>query len=104
MQLRQNDLNRMVEISVEKALMDRQAADSSLAAAKEGLAAATEARTLYETNFRQGSGALSDILSAEENQRFAELALVAAQLERTRAAANLALVRGQNLIALSEEP
>lgn len=104
MQLRQNDLNRMVEISVEKALLDRQAADSSLAAAKEGLAAATEARTLYETNFREGSGALSDVLSAEENQRFAELALVAAQLERTRTAANLALVRGQNLIALSEEP
>jgi len=104
MQLRQNDLHRMVEIAVEKALLERQAADSSLAAAKEGLAAASEARALYESSFRQGSGALSDILSAEENQRLAELGLVAAQLERTRTAAQLALVRGQNLIALPEEP
>ena len=104
MQLRQNDLHRMIEIAVEKALLERQAADSSLAAAKEGLAAASEARDLYESSFRQGSGALSDVLSAEENQRLAELGIVAAQLERTRTAAQLALVRGQNLIALPEEP
>lgn len=104
LQLKRNDLLRMVEIEVEKALLDRQAADSSLAAAREGFAAAVEARTLYETSFREGSGALSDVLSAEENQRMAELAIAAAQLERTRAAAQLALVRGQNLIALPEEP
>jgi outer membrane protein TolC len=104
MQLKQSDLNRLVEIDVDKAVLDRMAADSSLAAAREGVAAATEARSLYESSFRQGSGALSDVLAAEDNQRLAELALVAAQLERTRAAAQIALVRGQNLIALSEEP
>ena len=47
---------------------------------------------------------LPDILSAEENQRLAEFGLVSAQLERTRAAAMIALVRGQDLINLPEEP
>jgi len=104
LQIRQNDLVRLVEVDVDKALLDRQAADSSLAAAKEGLAAVAEARALYETSFRQGDGPLSDVLTAEENQRVAELGYAAAQLEITRSAAQLALVRGQDLIALPEEP
>jgi outer membrane protein TolC len=104
LQIRQNDLTRMVEVEVDQALLDRQAADSALAAATEALEGAVEARKLYGNSFRQGSGALSDILSAEENQRFAEFGLVSAQLERTRAAAMIALVRGQDLINLPEEP
>lgn len=104
LQIRQNDLIRMVEVEVDQALLDRQAADSALAAATEALEGATEARKLYGNSFRQGSGALSDVLSAEENQRFAEFGLVSAQLERTRAAAMIALVRGQDLINLPEEP
>lgn len=104
MQIRQNDLTRMVEVEVDQALLDRQAADSALAAATEALEGAVEARKLYGNSFRQGSGALSDILSAEENLRLSEFGLVSAQLERTRAAAMIALVRGQDLINLPEEP
>lgn len=104
MQIRQNDLTRMVEVEVDQALLDRQAADSALAAATEALEGATEARKLYGNSFRQGSGALSDVLSAEENLRLSEFGLVSAQLERTRAAAMIALVRGQDLINLPEEP
>lgn len=104
LQIRQNDLNRMIEVEVDQALLDRQAADSALAAAAEAFEGAVEARKLYGNSFRQGSGALSDILSAEENQRMAEFGLVSAQLERTRAAAMIALVRGQDLINLPEEP
>lgn len=104
LEIRRNDLNRMVEIEVDQALMDRQAADSTVEAAREGLAAAIEARGLSEIDFRQGSGTLADLLTAEEVQRQAEFGLAAAQLERTRAAATLALVRGQDLIALPEEP
>ncbi len=104
LQIRRNDLSRLVEIEIDQALMDRQAADSTVEAAREGLAAALEARSLSETDFRQGSGSLADLLSAEEVLRQAEFGLAAAHLERTRAAATLALVRGQDLIALSEEP
>lgn len=104
LQIRQNDLVRMVEVEVDQALLDRQAADSALAAATEALEGAAEARKLYGNSFRQGSGALSDILSAEENLRLSEFGLVSAQLERTRAAAMIALVRGQDLINLPEEP
>ncbi|MCB9497316.1 MAG: TolC family protein [Fibrobacteria bacterium] len=104
LEIRREDLRRMVEVEVDKVLMDREAADSALASALQSIAAAAEARTLADVDFRQGSGALSDLLAAEENLRMAELALVAARLERTRSAAALALVRGQDLIALSEEP
>ena len=104
LQIRQNDLHRMVEVEVDQALLDRQAADSALTAATEALEGATEARKLYGNSFRQGSGALSDVLSAEENLRLSEFGLVSAQLERTRAAAMIALVRGQDLINLPEEP
>lgn len=104
MEVREGDLNRMIEIEVDNALQDRVAADSSLAAAREGVAAATEANEWFSRNFQSGSGTLSDLLQSEENQRLAELGLLAARLERTKAAAKLAAVQGQDLVSLPEVP
>ncbi len=104
MQVRENDLRRLIEIEVDRAISDRIAADSSLAAAREGVAAATEARDWFSRNFANGSGQLSDLLQAEENQRLAELGLLAARLERTKTAARISLVQGQDLISISEAP
>lgn len=104
MDVRENDLERMIEIEVDNALLDRISADSSLAAAREGVAAATEAREWFERNFASGDGQLSDLLQAEENQRLAELGLLIARLERTKAAAKLAAVQGYDLITLPEVP
>lgn len=104
LQVREGDMRRMLEIEVDRAVSDRVAADSSLAAAREGVAAATEARDWFSRNFASGSGQLSDLLQAEENQRMAELGLLAARLERTKAAARLSLVQGQDLISISEVP
>ena len=104
MEVREGDLRRMIEIDVDNALQSRIVADSSLSAAREGLAAAAEARDLLTRNFQSGSGTFSDVLQAEENQRQAELGLLSARLERTRAAAKLAAVQGHDLISLPEVP
>jgi len=104
MEVRENDMVRMIEIEVDNALKDRVAADSSLSAAREGVAAATEANEWFSRNFQSGSGTLSDLLQSEENQRLAELGLLAARLERTKAAASLAAVQGQDLVTLPEVP
>jgi len=104
MQVREGDLRRMIEMEVDRAVTDRMSADSSLTAAREGVAAASEARDWFARNFANGSGQLSDLLQAEENQRLAELGLLAARLERTKTAARLSLVQGQDLISLSEVP
>lgn len=104
LEVRESDLNRFIEIDVDNALKNRVAADSALAAASEGVAAASEARDWFSRNFQSGSGSLSDLLQAEENQRLAELGLLAARLDRTKAAAKLAAVQGQDLISLPEVP
>lgn len=104
MEVRDGDLQRLIEIDVDNAIKDRMAADSSYAAAREGVAAAAEARDWFSRNFQSGSGTLSDLLQSEENQRLAEFGLLAARLERTRTAAKLAIVQGQDLISLPEVP
>lgn len=104
MEVREGDLRRMIEIDVDNALQSRVVADSSLSAAREGLAAATEAREWFSRNYQSGSGTLSDLLQSEENQRLAELGLLSARLERTRAAAKLAAIQGHDLISLPEVP
>lgn len=104
MEVREGDLRRMIEIDVDNALQNRMVADSSIAAAREGLAAATEARDWFARNFTSGDGQLSDLLQAEENQRLAELGLLSARLERTKAAAKLAAIQGFDLISLPEVP
>ena len=104
MDVRESDMGRMIEIEVDNALRNRIVADSSLAAAREGVAAASEAREWFARNFTSGSGQLSDLLQAEENQRLAELALLSARLERTKAAVKLAAVQGYDLISLPEVP
>lgn len=104
MEVREGDMGRMIEIEVDNALRNRIVADSSLAAAREGVAAASEAREWFARNFTSGSGQLSDLLQAEENQRMAELALLSARLERTKAAVKLAAVQGYDLITLPEVP
>jgi len=104
MEVREGDLRRMIEIDVDNALQNRIVADSSLSAAREGLAAATEAREWFSRNYQSGSGTLSDLLQSEENQRLAELGLLSARLDRTRAAAKLAAIQGHDLISLPEVP
>jgi outer membrane protein TolC len=100
--VRTADMNRGIDISASMYLRDKEAADTGLASAKEGVAAAREAWELYRANFASGQGQLTDILSAEENLRAAELGLFSARLARTKACIHLTLVQGKDLISLSE--
>lgn len=95
---------RGIDIAVDNYLHDREAADTGLASASEGVAAAREAYQLYQTNFKAGSGALSDVLSAEDDLRSAELGWFSARLDRTKACIHLTLVQGKDLLALPEVP
>jgi len=104
MDVRLSDMKRVIEISGENALSQKAVADSGLASAQEGVAAAREAFELYQKNFSGGSGQLTDILSAEETLRGAELGLLSARLTRVKSCIQISLVQGKDLIPLVEAP
>jgi len=102
--VREGDLVRGIEINADTYLRDKDAADSALAAAVEGVAAAREARDLYHSDLASGSGSLSDLLSAEDGLDNAEFGWLAARLARAKACIHLSLVQGKDLIPFSEAP
>ena len=102
--VREGDLVRGIEINTDSYLRDRDAADSALSAAIEGVAAAREARDLYHSDLASGSGSLSDLLSAEDGLDNAEFGWLAARLARAKACIHLSLVQGKDLIPFSEAP
>ncbi|MEN9355366.1 MAG: hypothetical protein RL318_2691 [Fibrobacterota bacterium] len=104
MDVRLSDMKRNIEISGENALSEKIVADSGLASALEGVAAAREAFDLYQKNFNGGSGQLTDILSAEEALRGAELGVLSARLARVKSHIQISLVQGKDLIPLVEAP
>jgi outer membrane protein TolC len=66
-------------------------------AAVEARDAAAEAAEMHARHFRAGAGNLTDHLSAEEGLRNAELGLLAARYQKTRARAALRLALGMEL-------
>jgi outer membrane protein TolC len=102
--VREGDMVRGIEIGADTYLRDKEAADSALAAAVEGVAAAREARDLYHATLLSGGGNLSDLLSAEDGLSAAEFGWLAARLARAKACIHLSLVQGKDLISLPEAP
>ena len=101
-QYQSEELRRSIEIDVDMALKDRVAADTSLQAAKDGRDAASEALTLVRANYPSGSMRLTDVLSAEDGLRNAELSVLSARFNRTRAMAKLRQVQGLDLVPAQE--
>ncbi|HSQ40823.1 MAG TPA: TolC family protein [Fibrobacteraceae bacterium] len=97
------ELRRSVAIEIDGALQDRASAEISLQAALEGQAAAGEAVTILHANYPGSSTRLTDVLSGEDALRSAELSVLSARFNRTRALANLRLVQGFDLIPVLEE-
>ena len=104
MDVRLSDMQRGIEIAGETALSEKVVADSALSAAREGVEAAREGYELYSKNFNGGSGQLTDILSAEEQLRGAELGLLKARLDRVKSHIQISLVQGKDLISFGETP
>lgn len=102
--VREGDLERGIEIGTDTYLRDKEAADSALSAAVEGVAAAREARDLFHETLSNGGGNLSDLLSAEDGLSAAEFGWLAARLARAKACIHLSLVQGKDLISLPEAP
>ena len=93
-----DELHKSIEIDVDEAMKDRVAADTSLQAAQDGSAAAAEALSLVRANYPSGSVRLTDVLSAEDGVRNAELGVLSARFNRTRAMAKLRQVQGIDLV------
>jgi len=89
---------KMVQIEIESAFHEYQAADTALAAAEQAVSAAMEAQALLSQDFRAGKGQLTDLLSAEEGLRNAEFGVLAARNQHIRSAAAMRLALGKGLI------
>jgi outer membrane protein len=89
---------KMVQIEIESAFREYQAADTALLAAEQAVAAAKEAQALLSQDFRAGKGQLTDLLSAEESLRNAEFGVLGARYQHIRSAAAMRLALGKGLI------
>jgi len=85
-------------IEIQGAYREVVAADTAWRAAVEAREAAFEAADMMGRDFRSGAGRITDLLSAEEGLRSAELGLLAARYQKTRARAALRLALGMELI------
>lgn len=84
-------------IEIESALREAAAADTAYEAARQARDASAEAVALIGSDFRAGAGNVTDLLSAEEGLRDAELGLLAARYQKTRALAALRIALGMDL-------
>jgi outer membrane protein TolC len=84
-------------IEIEGAAREVAASDTAWNAAVEAREAAAEAADMIGRDFRAGAGNITDLLSAEEGLRNAELGLLAARYQKTRARASLRLALGMEL-------
>lgn len=89
---------KMVQIEIESAFREYQAADTALLAAEQAVSAAQEAQALLSQDFRAGKGQLTDLLSAEESLRNAEFGVLGARYQHIRSAAAMRLALGKGLI------
>ena len=89
---------KMVQIEIESAFREYQAADTALLAAEQAVNAAKEAQALLSEDFRAGKGQLTDLLSAEESLRNAEFGVLGARYQHIRSAAAMRLALGKGLI------
>lgn len=91
-------LSKMIAIEVLTALAECAAADSTLIAAEEMLAAARESYELTSENFRQGSGQFAELQLTEERLRQAETGAMGARYRLIRSRAALQVAMGNDII------
>jgi outer membrane protein len=92
---RLEDFDAGVAFDVRQRLLDLESGRAALAANAEAVAAATEARRVVEERFRAGVATGTDVLDAQ-------LALIEAELERTRLTAAIRLSEADLLRAVGE--
>jgi outer membrane protein TolC len=88
----------MMQIEIESAWLEYQAADTALAAARQAVQAAEAAQAMLSEDFRAGKGMLTTLLEAEQMYRETSLGYLAADNARIRSQAALRLSLGKALI------
>jgi outer membrane protein len=93
---RRNDLDGLVSLEVRQRLLDVEFGREAIVASDQAVAAAAEARRVLDERFRAGVATSTEILDAQ-------VALLEAQLERTRLTAGLRLSEARLLHAIGEQ-
>jgi outer membrane protein TolC len=81
---RRQDFDELVAVEVQQRMLDLESGRAAIAASMEGIVAASEARRVVEERFRAGVATSTEVLDAQ-------VALLEAELERTRLQASLRL-------------
>ena len=85
-------------IEIASSLREADAADTAYEAARQARDAAGDALQMLTEDFRSGKGQITDLLSAEEGMRNAELGVLGARYQKVRAKAALRVALGMELI------
>lgn len=92
---RRSEFDDLVGVEIRQRLLDMESGKAAIAASQEAIAAATEARRVVDERFRAGVATSTEVLDAQ-------VALLEAELERTRLNAGLRLSEARLLRALGE--
>ena len=93
---RRTELDGYVSLEIRQRLLDLQFGKEAIAASEQAISAAAEARRVLDERFRAGVATSTEVLDAQ-------VALLEAQLERTRLTAGLRLSEARLLHALGEK-
>lgn len=93
---RRSELDGLVSLEVRQRLLDVEFGKEAIAASDQAVSAAAEARRVLDERFRAGVATSTEVLDAQ-------VALLEAQLERTRLTAGLRLSEARLLHALGEQ-
>ena len=96
--LSERQARAFARIEIEGALREADAAETGCEASKQALDAADDALQMITGDFRSGKGQITELLSAEEGLRNAELGLLSARYQKIRARAALRVALGMDLI------
>jgi outer membrane protein TolC len=96
----EQSLKKAAEIEIRSAMGECGAADSALGASQEMYTAASEAFDLTNSNYRQGSGSLTDLQRVDEQLQIAEFGLISARYRQVRSRAALLVALGRDIIVI----
>jgi outer membrane protein len=96
-------VKKSAEIEIRIAVSECSAADSSMSASQEMYGAAFEAFNLTNSNFKQGSGSLTDLQRVDEQLQLAEFGLLNARYRQVRSRAALLVAMGKDIVTIHQE-
>jgi HAE1 family hydrophobic/amphiphilic exporter-1 len=103
MEIACDGMSKMVEIEIRSDFAECAAADSNYKASMEMAGSAREGYDLTSSNFKQGSGQLSDLQRADEVLQQAELGVTTAHYRLVRSRAALLVAMGKVIVKIDEE-